>query len=178
MTALLLLHPPAAQHRNLVVLVRELPRPELEIAERDADDVAQPGVVIGVAELENIRLAGIVNDALLEAFDREHLHLDDEPAARCRRTLDVHNRELALRQRHVLLEREVLDLPDASRPLELQQIVEKSDEQRFTRFVAEDPLEDNVGLGVGEDGEHGPEGLRPAAAGGNRCRVARRRGSG
>jgi hypothetical protein len=51
-------------------------------------------------------------------------------------------------------------------PLELEQVVEQRDQQRLALLGAEDPLEDEVGLGVGEDGEHG-EVLRPAAAAGN-----------
>ena len=38
--------------------------------------------------------------------------------------------------------------------LELEEVVEQGDEEGFARFGAEDPLEDEVGLGVGEDREH------------------------
>ena len=40
------------------------------------------------------------------------------------------------------------------------------DEQRLARLGAEEPLEDEVGLGVGEDGPH-EEVLRPPDAAGN-----------
>jgi hypothetical protein len=52
----------------------------------------------------------------------------------------------------------VPNAPDATRTLELEKVVEESDEQGLARLGAEDPLEDDVGLGVGEDGEHGGSG--------------------
>ncbi len=51
------------------------------------------------------------------------------------------------------------------RALELEEVVEQRHEEGFACFGPEDPLEDNVGLGVGEDGEHGPEALSPERAG-------------
>ena len=50
--------------------------------------------------------------------------------------------------------------------LELEQVVEQRDEQRLARLGAEDPLEDEVCLGVGEGGQH-QEDLRLVNAQGN-----------
>src|SRR5579863_6642262 len=49
-----------------------------------------------------------------------------------------------------------MDAPDAMRARKLEEVVEQRDEQGLARLGAEDPLEDDVGLGVGEDGVHGP----------------------
>ena len=59
----------------------------------------------------------------------------------------------------------MLEALDAMRALELEEVVEQRHEEGFACFGPEDPLEDNVGLGVGEDGEHGPEALSPERAG-------------
>jgi hypothetical protein len=106
-------------------------------------------VEVALAGLDDVRLAGAFDDALLEAFDREDLHLDDEPAAGLRRALDVHEGELALGRRDALLQREVLEAPDAMGARELEEVVEQRHEQRLAILGAEDPLEDDVGLGVG-----------------------------
>jgi hypothetical protein len=118
-------------------------------------DVAQLGVVIAATELHDICLARVVNDPLLEAFHREHLHLDDETPSRRGRALDVDDGEFALGRGDTLFEGEVPDAPDAARALELKEVVEEGDEQGLVGFAAEDALEDDVRLGVGEHGEHG-----------------------
>jgi hypothetical protein len=72
----------------------------------------------------------------------------------------------------VLLPRQVLNVKDALVAFELQEVVEQGDEQRLAGFDAEDPLEDEVSLGVGENGVHGsslgaggPRGNASASAG-------------
>jgi hypothetical protein len=47
--------------------------------------------------------------------------------------------------------------------LELEEIVQKRDEQALPLLVPEDALEDEVRLGIGEDGDH-EKVLRPTAA--------------
>ena len=93
------------------------------------------------------------------------LHLDHEPAAGRVRALHIDNGKLELRDRHVLLEREMLEIEDPVLALELEEIVEERDEQRFTLDHAEDALEDEVGLWVGENGACHDDLTMPAGSG-------------
>jgi len=166
LTAVLLLHTPAAQHGHLEPPLLVLLRPQIEIADRHADDVARGRVFVRIAELHDIRFARVIDDALLEPFDLEHLHLHDEPPAGRVGALDANNRELQLGDVDALLACEVLHVEDAMLALKLEEVVEQRYKQRLARLGAEDPLEDEVGLGVSEDGPH-EEVLRPMEALGN-----------
>jgi hypothetical protein len=79
---------------HLVAPLLVLLRPEVEVAEGDADHVAQRRVLLGVAKLHHVRLAGVVDHALLEALHLEHLHLDHEAPPRGVGALHVDDGEL------------------------------------------------------------------------------------
>jgi hypothetical protein len=148
----LLLHAPSAQHRHLEPAALVLLCPQVEVAERHADDVTQGRVLLRVAELHDVCFAGVVDDSLFEPLDLAHLHLDHEPPAGRVGAFDVHNRELQLRHIDVLVAAQMLDIEDAPLTVELEQVVEQGDEQGLARLGAEDPLEDEVGLGSAKTG--------------------------
>jgi hypothetical protein len=68
--------------------------------------------------------------------------------------LDVDDGELELGDGDALLGAEVDEILDLLLAFEIEERVEQLDEQVLVRLGAEDTLEDEVGLGVGEDGPH------------------------
>ncbi len=104
--------------------------------------------------MHDIRFAGVVDDALFKSLDFEDLHFHDEPSSHGIGALDIDDGHLELGNVDVLIGRRVLNVDDAVLALELEQMVDESDEQMFARLDAEDALEDEVCPGIGERGVH------------------------
>ena len=211
--ARLLLHAPAAEHRDAAGLL--VARPELEVADADADDVGvqlfwssgdspsprppcclrasraapcgstearvqahlllqkshthhviQLGVGEAGAELVGVGLRDVVDDALLERLDVEDLHLDDIGGAPRVDTLHVDDRVFQLADPGALLGRQQHHGADAVGVVELEDVVEEAEQGRLVVVRAEDALEDEVGLGVTEDGRGPQHGREPTPTGG------------
>ncbi len=149
---MLLLHPPAAEHRHRRAALDRRPGPEQEIADRHPHHVIETGVVLTGAQLGDVGLGGVVDHRLLKALDLEHLHLDHVMPSVLVEAFDVDQRQLELLDGHVLRGGEVFEVDDPVVARELQKSVEELDEKRLMSLSAEDAFEDELFLGSANTG--------------------------